>query len=118
MNLCTSELITFRNDKTARSGILTNPLWSSFVTRQNPDSLMALKWCVEWGVIPEKDAAKASARLEKLKLVHKEKLKRRGVGAPVLLEKKEKKIKKENGSSSKSKPTKSVVESDDDQSDD
>ena len=45
--------------------------------RQNPNSFMALKWCIEYGVIPADQAKKKSQRLEKMKIERKEQLRLR-----------------------------------------
>jgi len=59
--------------------------------KQNPKSMMALKWCLEFGVLPRNDCKKLLAKLEDKKAKHKEALKLRASGVTVKKEKPKKK---------------------------
>ncbi|KAK8805606.1 hypothetical protein WA158_002262 [Blastocystis sp. Blastoise] len=47
------------------------------LNQQNPDSFMALKWCVEHGIFEEKESKKQYERLQQMKLDKKAQLEKR-----------------------------------------
>ena len=39
--------------------------------KQNPNSKMAMKWCLEHGLVPEKDIDSITKKIQKLKITKK-----------------------------------------------
>jgi len=87
-----------RRKETPPPGAGTRVFYESLY-KQNPHSLMALKYCVEYGCLPREECEKAVEKLEKMKLAQKEAVRNRAFNAVKTEEAvKKRRVKEENES--------------------